>query len=155
MEEKMKRFEFAKGKTGKVIFARIMPGGDFIPSLKNIFDESGITTGQLDTAIGSLCSVNYTFITDGKKYGPPIKREGAFEFLHAGGFISKTDKDIEVHIHAVLADTTGKIFGGHLLENGNTVCATLEIAIIELNGIKISKEFDNETGFNLFKIKRL
>ena len=88
----MKRFEFAKGKTGKVIFARIMPGGDFIPSLKNIFNESGIATGQLGTAIGSLCSVNYTFITDGKSMTLPLNERVHLNFCMQEGLYKKQIK---------------------------------------------------------------
>ena len=60
---------------------------------------------------------------------------------------------IEYHFHALLADSTGRTFGGHLLEEENLVCATVKLTLVEMKGIHIKKEFDKEIGFTLFKVK--
>ena len=150
----MERFEIGKGESSHIAFVRIFKGADLIPAIKKAFLESGFLTAQISGAIGSMESVNYTFIGEGGKYRLPIVKEGFFELLCASGFISVASGDVEFHIHAVFADKNGAVFGGHLLANGNIVCATCELTLTEIKGVAIRKEFDEESGFNLFKLKR-
>ncbi len=148
----MKRYEFAKGKTGKILFIRVMAGGDLLQSIKEVFEQSGIVTARIASAIGSLRKVHYTFVNKNGKYNQPVIKEGMFELVTASGFISRAKGTTEMHIHSAMADSDGNIFGGHLLEEGNIVYATSEICIEELSGIRISKRPDTETGFTIFKI---
>ncbi len=151
----MERFEIGKGESPHIAFIRIFKGADLIPAVKKAFLESGFLTARISGAIGSMESVNYTFISEGGKYRPPIVKKGFFELLCASGFISVASYDVEFHIHAVFADKDGAVFGGHLLESGNIVCATCELTLTEIKGVAIRKEFDKESGFVIFKLERL
>ncbi len=149
----MDRISINTGKSGRIAFVRILPHSDLIPSIEKAFLKTKFETAQISISIGSLESVSYTFITDGKKYHTPIKKEGAFELIGAAGFISRIGGKADIHMHGIMSDTNGVIFGGHLLENGNIICITCELTLLELKGIAIQKTFDRETGFNLFKLK--
>lgn len=54
-----------------------------------------------------------------------------------------------IHAHIVLSDSKGRTFGGHLLPG--TVVFAGEVFMLELPGIKLEREYDQETGLNLFK----
>ncbi len=149
----MNRISIKTGEKGRIAFVRILPQSDLIPSIEEAFSKSAFETAQISVAIGSLESASYTYITQNKKYHTPIRRNGPFELLGASGFISNTNGKVEIHIHGIMADENGILFGGHLLEKGNIICATCELTLIELKGISIQKMFDKETGFTLFKVK--
>ena len=50
------------------------------------------------------------------------------------------------HLHAALADVTGKVTGGHLLEL--IVDTTVEVVIGECTALSFTRTFDQTTGFN-------
>ena len=49
------------------------------------------------------------------------------------------------HLHAALADVTGKVTGGHLLEL--IVDTTAEVVIGECAALTFSRHYDQNTGF--------
>jgi uncharacterized protein len=55
-----------------------------------------------------------------------------------------------VHAHAVLSDKNGRTMAGHLIEA--TVFAA-EIHLIELKGMNLERELDEETGLFLWKME--
>ncbi len=165
------RIEVKNGETSRIAFVRILPHSNLVKAILQAFRQTDFSTAFVPNGIGSLESTHYTFITKNGTYHEPILLKENCELINLSGFIAKNpsaknlpaqDKNpaqnedrstIEYHFHALLADSTGRTFGGHLLEEGNLVCATVELTLVEIKGIRIKKEFDKETGFTLFKIK--
>lgn len=56
------------------------------------------------------------------------------------------------HLHAALADSTGKIVGGHLLEL--RIDTTAEVVIGDCSALSFSRIFDNNTGFHELNISQ-
>ncbi len=150
----MKSYEFAEGRTGRVVFVRIKAGADFAKSVKDAFAKSGFLVASVSVAIGSLRKVRFVFVNKDGRYASPVEKEGMFELISAGGFLSRVSGEIETHIHFAFADNEGKVYGGHMLEEGNIVYATAEVRIDEIEEVKIAKSFDRETNFKMFKIFR-
>ena len=157
------RIKVKNGETNRIAFVRVLPHSNLVKAIVQAFQQTRFSAAFVPNGIGSLESVHYTFITKNGTYHEPILLKENCELIGLSGFIAKnpTAKDLpaqgkstaEYHFHALLSDGTGRTFGGHLLEEGNLVCATVELTLVEMKGIHLKKEFDKETGFTLFKVK--
>lgn len=151
----------SKGTTiNSIVTGRIPPGIDLITGIKDICSEFKIKHGYISMIIGSLdyLTIIYAIPDETKrlnmKYSENIKINGPLELLNAQGLIGEDEKsELSVHIHILVSDRYMRIFGGHLIEGGSKVAATAEIVIHELSNTKYIRKFDEETGFNLFKVE--
>jgi predicted DNA-binding protein with PD1-like motif len=146
------RTKWAKGKIKRIVSARILPGSDFISGIEKICIENGIRVGIL-SGIGSLEKA--TFLIPVKKqgtkkgvgYSEPKTVMGPIEILSAKGFISEdseSDHGLFIHLHGVLSDHEGRLFGGHLLPGQNPTLLTLDVVIFEYEDVSLSREYDPE-----------
>jgi predicted DNA-binding protein with PD1-like motif len=146
------RTKWAKGKIKRIVSARILPGSDFISGIEKICIENGIRAGTL-SGIGSLEKA--TFLIPVKKHGTrkgvgysePKTVMGPLEILSAKGFISEdseSDHGLFIHLHGVLSDDEGRLFGGHLLPGQNPALLTLDVVIFEYEDVSLSREYDPE-----------
>jgi len=142
--------KWAKGKIGQMVSARILPGGDLIHGIEKICIENGIESGTL-SVIGSLEKA--TFMIPVKKdetkmgvgYSEPITITGPLEILTGKGFISKdqeSENGLFIHIHGIIGDDKGRLYGGHFLKGENPVLLTLDVVILEFRGISLSRDYD-------------
>lgn len=144
----------------RIITGRILPGIDLITGIKEICSEFKIKHGYISMIIGSLeyLTIIYAIPDETKKlnmkYSENIKINGPLELLNAQGLIGEDEKsELSIHVHILVSDKYMRIFGGHLVEAGSKVAATAEIVIYELTDTKYIRKFDEETGFNLFKVE--
>jgi len=151
------RVKWAKGKPGKIVSARILPGTDLIWGIEKICSENRIESGTF-SVIGSLEKATFVLpiIKEGTKkgvgYGDPLKASGPLEILSGKGFISKDEENengLFVHFHAIFSDSDGKIYGGHFLPGGNPVLLTLDVVIMEFDEISLKREDDPEIGIRV------
>lgn len=70
------------------------------------------------------------------------EKEGEFEIVSMTGTLSEDG----VHVHVSVSDHEGKTIGGHL-KNGCIIYTTAEVCLLELETVKFTREFDEETGF--------
>ena len=153
------RFASADVQTRK-IFARILPGSDLIPAIKEICRKHAVTAGAITVILGSLSQVCFVWpIPYGKnkaglKYGPPKTLYGPIEVITGSGTIGrmKDTGELAVHLHTVFCDLTSKMWGGHMVEEGNPVAVTVEIAIEAYDGLSLSRALDDETDMPLFNL---
>lgn len=145
-------------KKGKIILGRILPGTDFIKGIKKVCKDNHVMYGTIVAAIGSLNRAEFIYAAPDKnakigiKYSESSHIEGPLELLACQGMIGQTsDGQLSIHLHGLMSDPDMKVYGGHFLENGNPVLATLEIMIHENQGIRMIREQDDETGFPVFK----
>jgi predicted DNA-binding protein with PD1-like motif len=148
------RYIARSGQTGRVIVARVKPGSDLLRSLKKVAAEEGVTSGIILSGVGLLKQARLRNCKSlPKKY--PINDanrtflsfEKPLEILSISGNVTLAERELVVHAHLTLSSVEGEeitVIGGHLIE-GCVVFGFSEFVIMELEGIEMTKRFDEET----------
>lgn len=153
--ESCSRAIMALGETGRVVAARISPGQDLVPTIKEICKKNSIESGVIVTCIGSLKSANLVSIDSvprgeskiGIGHGSPVKTPGPLLLLSSQGNICQTDENqIFIHLHGVISDKEAHLFGGHFAQSDNPVLLTMDLIIIETRNIKMLRRYDDAVG---------
>ncbi len=115
---------------------RIDSGEDVLISLKNFIKEKGIKQGMVVMGYGTFSKVSLHWVLHNQ--WPADNHfddwEGGIELLSMNGMIV----DGEPHIHFT-ASTIAGAFGGHM-EEGCLCYVLIEVGIVELEGVKMSRE---------------
>lgn len=150
------KVKYAVGKAGRMVLGRLLPGTDLVEGVTQICEETGIKSGALVCAHGSLRKATFTSATRsndykaGIGYMEPIEVEGPIEFIMGQGTITEApDGNVFVHFHAMFCNEKLNYFGGHFNPGGNPVWTTVDIAIIETEGVEATRKYDDETGYTL------
>lgn len=151
---------FKQTNIKRVVTGRIPRGIDLIAGIKQICIENNIKHGYIPMCIGSLITARIIYAIPDKNapidfvYCSPVDIEGPLELLYVQGLIGLEDTgEQSLHLHTLLSDKDMKVIGGHVVEGGNIVAATAEIVIHELDEAEFIRQFDEQTGFRLFKIR--
>jgi predicted DNA-binding protein with PD1-like motif len=145
----------------RAVVGRIYPKTDLIAGVKAICREHNIKNGAIVSCIGSLNYARFVWATPdplvkaGFKYGESMVVAGPIEFISAQGTIGthKDKNDLSVHMHIVVTDDKGVTWSGHIQDEGNPVCLTIEIVILAFEGLELVRELDAESGMTLFGVK--
>lgn len=154
------RTESWEGTAGRIISARLRPGTDLLSGIAAIVKKHLILAGAVVVSFGSLSKAEVTW-TEGSKSDPAKKAErlkltGPLSFLSSQGKVGITEEgEPVVHLHGLLADLDGKIWGGHFHEGNNPVFSTFELVISEISGIRHTKIWDDESEVKLIKAVKL
>jgi uncharacterized protein len=154
------RTESMEGIPGRTISARLRPGTDLLSGIAALVQKHQIVAGALVVSFGSLSRAEVTW-TEGSKSDPSQKSErlrlnGPLSFLSSQGKVGMTEEGQPlVHLHGLLADRDGKVWGGHFHEGNNTVFSTFELVIQEISGIRHTKVWDDESEVKLLKAVKL
>ncbi|MGE4284814.1 MAG: PPC domain-containing DNA-binding protein [Clostridia bacterium] len=149
------RIQYACGKTGKVVAARILPNTDLLEGIEKICEENGIKYALVN-CFGSFSQAGYMYLIPkedakiGAGYGEVFKKEGPVEFLSGTGVICQKDGKCDIHFHGTMCDKKGTVFGGHLVKGQNPCLTTVDIVIIEVEGIEMLRQYDDETDLTQF-----
>jgi uncharacterized protein len=145
--------EYAVGKTGRVIAARLFEGENLYESIEIIAKKEDIKSAAV-------------FITGGLRkadvvVGPKEERPkivgnfkqftGPGEVLGVGTLYSDDENEPKLHIHAAIGKGDETIVG--CPRGGASIFLILEITIIEILEINASRKFDAKTGVKLLKIE--
>ncbi len=117
---------------------RLQPGDDLRLALEALTRERGWSAAFVVAGIGSL-RVSALRLADATE--PTWLREPV-ELLTLCGSLSQDG----AHLHASLADATGRVLGGHVCA-GCEVRTTVELLIEVLDGQRFSRESDPRTGY--------
>ena len=156
------RYASAEAKAGRIIQARLKPGTDLIGGIDKICEDYGIKNGMITVGIGSLRHASFKFLIPnqelklGSGYGDPYYLEGPIEFLGGQGLICPLeDGNRAIHLHGLLNRTSvenGKpkpdyVLGGDfgVGKDKNPILATMDLMIVELKGVNITRKYDDET----------
>ncbi|SET08070.1 protein of unknown function [Natronincola peptidivorans] len=152
----------AEGTQGRVIMARLLPGSDLVKSIEEICRKRDIDNGIITTCVGSLkeAAFIYALPFEGNYfnmvYSEPVLKTGIFEFLNGQGIVAKSEDDkFQIHLHGTISDSDMKVYGCHILEEGNIILATMEVVITEIKDMKLAREYDEKSGFSFFQPKEL
>lgn len=144
----------------RTVVARLMPGTELLAGIEAICKEHQIESGAVTTLLGSLRQLNYVYpipcpgAKANLRYCDPIVIEGPIEILCGAGTVGimKETGKMAVHLHAACSASTGVVYGGHLLDQGNPVAVTVEVVIEALDGAVLSRAMDDETGMPVFSV---
>ncbi|MEM9926120.1 MAG: PPC domain-containing DNA-binding protein [Cyanobacteria bacterium P01_D01_bin.50] len=130
----------------KIFPIRLQPNADLRQSLKSFAVEQNIQAGFILTAIGSLKEAKIRFANRDSS----IVLTEKFEILSLNGTLATTG----VHLHIALADSHGKVIGGHL-SDGCIIYTTAEIVIGIAENFSFYRSLDEQTGFNELEVVSL
>ena len=152
--------QYSKQAAGvRAIMGRILPKTDLVAGIKSICREHNVKNGTIVSCIGSLNYARFVWalpdplLKTGLKYGEPVVVAGPVEFIAAQGTIGTLKDDLSIHMHIVITDDKGATWSGHICDEGNPVCVTIEIVILAFDGLEIVRELDTESGMTLFGVK--
>lgn len=133
----------------RVIFAKMEPGEDVFETIGAVAKEHGVRSGQL-SLIGAVSKAKLGYFhVEASEYRDFTIDEDV-EVVSCIGDISTHEGNLVVHAHMIVADETGKCWGGHLM-TGCKVSVTIELVIIETE-IELIRKRDDRTGLNLLHI---
>jgi len=144
--------EYAVGKTGRIIAARLAEGEDLYESVEEIAARENIKAAAV-LITGGLRKAN---VVVGPKTETP-KIVGNFrDFTGPGevlgvGTIYRDNTGPKLHIHTAIGKGDETIVG--CPRGGATTFLILEITIIEIEDIEAGREPDEKTGLNLLTFK--
>ena len=124
---------------------RLRPGQDLKEALAAFAKTRGLRAGFLASAVGSLTDVHLRYAN--RDAGTRLS--GHFEMLSLSGTLTQDG----MHVHLSVADSTGRTYGGHLLD-GNLVYTTAELVIGEATGLTFGREVDSTYGYRELTVKR-
>jgi len=122
----------------KIHALRLLPGEDLKKKLVDFTESKRIAAGCILTCVGSLQQVCLRL----------AGQEGTetwvekFEIIALSGTLSREG----VHLHLGVADSAGKMIGGHLMD-GNLIYTTAEIVIGEITGFVFERRLDERTTY--------
>ena len=125
---------------------RLTKGMDLKKSIVKYCKENNIKAGIICACVG-CCYEIYFRLAGGKDFFHKVED---YEIVSMTGTISENG----VHIHVSFADVEGKVIGGHL-SDGCYVGSTAEVAIIEVDNYKLTREFDEETGYKELVVEKI
>jgi hypothetical protein len=135
---------FTGGHIAEVAAVRLDQGDDVLAALERLARELDIHTGIVLSGIGTLDQATLHHITH-TGYPPKdrmVSYEGPIELLSIDGLIA----DYVPHLHTCIS-IKDQTFMGHL-EPGCRVLYLAEIAIAKLEGVRLSRRKNPETGIN-------
>jgi len=149
------RFQDACGKSGRVVAARLLPGTDLLAGIEAVCKKNGIDYALVN-CFGSFSSAGYMYLVPkaeakvGAGYGDVLKVGGPVEFLSGVGVVCKKDGDCDIHFHGTMCDRDGTVFGGHIVKGENPTLTTVDLVIMEVEGVEMLRQYDEETDLTQF-----
>jgi predicted DNA-binding protein with PD1-like motif len=144
--------EYAVGKTGRIIAARLFEGEDLYESIHEIAVAENITSAAVFIT-GGFREANV--VVGPKQEKPKIIGEfkdfaGPGEVLGVGT-IYCDEKEPKLHIHTAIGKADEVMVG--CPRDGTKTFLILEVTIIEIDGLNAERKPDEKTGLNLLRFE--
>jgi uncharacterized protein len=135
-------------KIKRTVIGQFPSGTDLYEELTKTVQKENIRTGHI-SAIGATTHAVVAYYDQTTKKYNPLEFSGGMEILNLNGNISVRDGKPFVHVHILLGDPKGNVFGGHLLPG--TKLFACEVTIDEFEGEEFARAHDERTGLYLWK----
>ncbi len=122
-------------------------GADLLESLTQIVQRENIRMGRI-SALGATTHAIVAYYDQKTKQYNPLEFSDGMEILNLHGNVSLRDGKSFVHIHVLLGDREGRVFGGHVMPG--TKLWACEVFIEELEGPELVRAKDERTGLFLW-----
>lgn len=148
------RFESQAGRVARSLILRIYPGEDLVSGIEEACKKHGIKYGIICSCIGSLESLYLQYYFEPKDpinapFGPErdLILEEPTVLISGQGLVCENENDgtIDVHLHAVMRDNKGKVYGSHMPKGGNIAQYTIDVAILEVADMRLLRVWEEET----------
>jgi predicted DNA-binding protein with PD1-like motif len=123
----------------KTHIVKLEKDSDLLESLTKYAEENNIQAAEINF-IGAVQNAKVLYFNQEKKKYDEHIMDQPYEVLSGIGNISLLDNKPFVHIHVVLADSTGKAFGGHL--DIGTKVWLIEAFIHEVDSKNLVRKYD-------------
>lgn len=123
----------------KTHIVKLEKDSDLLETLTKYAEENNIQAAEINF-IGAVQNAKVLYFNQEKKKYDEHIMDQPYEVLSGIGNISLLDNKPFVHVHVVLADSTGKAFGGHL-DNGTKVWL-IEAFIHEVDSKNLVRKYD-------------
>jgi predicted DNA-binding protein with PD1-like motif len=143
-----------KADRGFSVFGSLAQGVDLIDGILGECRKHGIRSGKV-TCIGSLQKVGYVLFETGEDgmptgYGKEMEIKNIVEMIQCTGFICEDENgELDLHLHGIVIEESGKISAGHFLRKKNPALITVEFEIASAGKIKAVRSFDEGLGFKV------
>lgn len=127
----------------KVFALRLQANEDLKQHLTKFVNTNHLKSGFILTAVGSFQQVTLRFA--GHPYGQAFKSQ--FQLISLVGTLSVNGLDI----HLAVADASGKIIGGHLM-NGSIIYKKAEIIIGSADEVNSFNTLNEKVGANELEV---
>jgi predicted DNA-binding protein with PD1-like motif len=144
--------EYAVGRTGRIIAARLFEGEDLYESIHEIAVAEKIKSAAVFIT-GGFREANV--VVGPKQEEPKVIGEfrgftGPGEVLGVGTIYCDNEKP-KLHIHTAIGKADEVMVG--CPRDGTKTFLILEVTIIEIEGLIAERELDTKTGLNLLRFK--
>ena len=134
-------------RPGPVHLLSVPTGEDLLGYLEAFVEDHSITTAWI-SYLGAVQTAALRYYDQNEQEYCDFHIHQHLEVVSGTGNVSELDGRPFIHTHAVLADSTGRAFGGHI-NHGCEVWA-LEVKIEEYDGEPPVRLFDETTGLSLW-----
>jgi len=144
--------EYAIGKTGRIIAARLFEGEDLYESIHEI----AVTENIISAAVFITGGFRQANVVVGPKQEEPKvigefkSFDGPGEVLGVGTIYCDKGKP-KLHIHTAIGKAAEVMVG--CPRDGTKTFLILEVTIIEIDGLNAERKHDIKTGLNLLRFK--
>lgn len=139
-------------KLKRTIIGQFPFGTDLLDVLTQFVQKEKIRTGRIN-GIGATTHAVVAYYDQTQKKYLSMEFPGGMEILNLQGNVSIRDEKPFVHVHLLLGNPEGKVFGGHLMP-GTKIWAC-EVIIDEFTGEDLVRGEDKNTGLFLWKTGNL
>jgi len=144
--------EYAVGKAGRVIAARLFEGEDLYESIERIANKENVKSAAVLITGG----FRKAGVVVGPKQESPKIIGDMRDFAGPGevlgvGTIYCDDEGPKLHIHTAIGKGSDAMVG--CPRGGAKTFLVLEVTIIEIEGIQAGREYDEKTGLNLLRFR--
>lgn len=144
--------EYAVGKAGRVIAARLFEGEDLYECIEQIAQKENIKSAAVLITGG----FRKASVVVGPKQEKPKIVANLKEFAGPGevlgvGTIYRDDEGPKMHLHSAIGKE-GQVMVG-CPRGGAKTFLILEVTIIEIEGINAARKLDEQTGFKLLRFQ--
>jgi len=148
---------FSEGRVSRAVLVKVLPGSDIIEGIEKACHDMDIKCGAITSCIGSLQRTSLLVAVPlnnkvGAGYSEPRNLNGPLELISGQGTIGEDEGTAFVHIHGMVSDKDGNVYGGHLIKGENPVLITCEIMISPVDGIQMVRTYDPEVDMKVFTI---
>jgi predicted DNA-binding protein with PD1-like motif len=138
---------FQAATPGRTLIGRLPKGADLVEGIQALCEEHGIRAAWVE-AVGAVSRLTFAHYDQAERRYQEKTSSDHHEMSGFVGNISLRDGRPFLHAHASFADREGVTRGGHLVP-GSTVWVA-EVRIVELEGVELIRELDEETGLALW-----
>lgn len=117
---------------------RLIEGVDLKHAILAYVQRNDIKAGSLLSGVGCLSYAKIRLANEKQE----LVLEGPLEILTLMGTLTPE----HIHLHISVADKTGAVYGGHLVD-GCIVSFTAEICLAAYQNLLFNRHFDPKTGF--------